>query len=247
MRRTAETTVGMSIRRSLHLSLLLSLISACTIDKGPLDSSSSSDGASESAEATSTPTTSTTSIGDETTGTSTGDPGTSTEVGTGFATTIDIDTDDTGFATTIDIDTDDTGVATTTGGPDESELVVFPGGEPMCMPVCVNDEEPETEVLQPNCQVFEIDVDAQTQHELMPCDEVQLEWVIPAGQVRCFAELIDTGNQTLSEADDIGETCLATGLNLEFLVVASEPAPPGVVFGAICEPSDNPALHCPNA
>ena len=238
MRRAAETTAGMSISRSLHLALLLSLTSACTLDKDPIDSTGSSGaGASESAEATSTPTTSGASLGGETTGTT-----------TESATTIDIDTDDTGFATTIDIDTNDTGVATTTGdGPDESELVVFPAGEPMCMPVCVLDKDRSTPVLEPNCQVLEIDVEADSQHPLMPCDMLNFEWIIPAGQVRCFAELVDKDNQTPSQADQLGEACLAAGLNLEFAIISSEPVPPGVVFGAICEPTDNLALDCPDA
>lgn len=233
MRRAAETTARMNLSRSLHLSLLLSLGLACTLEKSPLESSSSGGDASESAEATSAPTTgAATTDGDATTGTSPGDPGTSSEVGTGTATTIDIDTDDTGVDTTT--------------GPDDSELIVFPDGVLMCMPVCVQDKEPRTTTLQPDCQVFEIDVEARTQQALLPCEEVQFEWVVPAGQVRCYAELIDRDNETPSPSDQISETCLEMGVNLEFLIVSSEPAPPEVAFGAICELSDNRASHCPN-
>lgn len=116
---------------------------------------------------------------------------------------------------------------------------------PACMPLCVADFDPGTSVIEPNCQVFEVDHAAQNRIEVQKCEEVDGNWTVPAGATVCFAELIDPGNQTPSPLDDMSAECVADGFNLEFQVVRAAPAPSGATFEATCEKSPNPSLDCP--
>ncbi|PCC74972.1 hypothetical protein SAMN02745121_08813 [Nannocystis exedens] len=116
---------------------------------------------------------------------------------------------------------------------------------PACMPLCVADVAPESPVVDPNCEVFEVDPGAQTRVPLPKCEEVGGNWIIPAGSTMCFAELVDQGGQTPSAIDDMSPVCVAEGFNLEFVVVRSTPVPSGATFEATCEVSPNPSLDCP--
>jgi len=139
-----------------------------------------------------------------------------------------------------------TGDFTTTGGPVRSELIIFDMGVPLCMPVCARDQDLLTGALEASCQMYMVEVETQDKVAITKCEQVGDEWVIPAGQVRCYEELTDKGGQTPSKLDPMSEVCLDGGSNVEFVVIESEPFPEGVSLGATCEASGDPEKDCPN-
>jgi hypothetical protein len=139
-----------------------------------------------------------------------------------------------------------TGDFTTTGGPVRSELIIFDMGVPLCMPVCARDQDLLTGALEANCQMYMVEVETQDKVAITKCEQVGDEWVIPAGQVRCYEELTDKGGQTPSNIDPMSQVCLDGGFNVEFVVIISEPFPEGVSLGATCEASGDPEKDCPN-
>lgn len=176
---------------------------------------------------------------DASSGTTTGDGAEQTGAPTTGTSGPDTTTD-----TTTEPTTGTDGMETGTSGPmsEPPSLVVF-GTDLLCMPYCVRDIDPRGIVVQPNCQMYEhIDGD---NIPIQKCEEVKGEWVLPAGQVRCFAQLIDPSGLTPSEIDDMGEVCIDHGSNLEFFVLMSEPLPPGVFLAGNCELSAQPELDCP--
>lgn len=116
---------------------------------------------------------------------------------------------------------------------------------PGCMPLCVADLDPSSSVLEPNCQVFEVDAAAQTRVEVVKCEALGDVWTVPAGSTVCFAELIDQGGQTPSSGDDMSAECVAEGFNLEFQFIRNTAPPSGVTFEAVCAPSANVSRDCP--
>ena len=163
-------------RASLLPLLALVLASGCVIHKDLLDGATS-EGASTGDDpgGSTQPTT-----GEPQGGESTGAPGTTTGEGT------------TGGATTTDVTT--TG---DTGGPVQSELIVFDADGPLCMPVCARDKDPMTAVLDENCAMFLVD-GGQATAAIVRCAQVGDEWLIPAGTVICYQTLIDRGGETPS-------------------------------------------------
>ena len=63
--------------------------------------------------------------------------------------------------------------------------------KPACMPKCVKDIDPATPVLNPSCQLVQINAFTNTREDILPCMEVNGEWQAPAGVTACFAQLID--------------------------------------------------------
>ncbi|HEY8379845.1 MAG TPA: VWA domain-containing protein, partial [Nannocystis sp.] len=119
--------------------------------------------------------------------------------------------------------------------------------KPACMPKCVRDLDPTTEILEPSCEVYEVNTALGTRDELPPCELVDGAWVPPAGETACFAELIDPdGSMTPSPLDDMHPDCTAKGYNLQFEVVRTAGAPAGTTVQAYCELSQNKAQDCPN-
>ena len=117
--------------------------------------------------------------------------------------------------------------------------------KPACMPNCVRDIDPTTEVLEPSCELIEVNTFTNTSREIVPCVEVGGEWQAPAGETVCFAELIDKGGQTPSSLDDMAMECVSEGFNLEFKLVRSAAAPAGTAIQATCELSPNKQKDCP--
>ena len=116
---------------------------------------------------------------------------------------------------------------------------------PACMTKCVRDIDPTTPLLDPSCVLTEINAAEGTREDLPPCDEVDGEWVAPAGATACFAELIDGDNSTPSAIDNMDPYCIGEGFNLEFKLVRSAPAAAGTAIEATCELSPNPSQDCP--
>jgi len=118
---------------------------------------------------------------------------------------------------------------------------------PTCMPGCVADKDPETPVLDPNCQLYEDNIALATSVPIAPCAEVNGAWTPPAGQTVCFAQRVDKdGFQTPSKIDDMSPLCVDEGFNLEFDIIRTASAVAGVTISAVCELSESKAQDCPN-
>jgi hypothetical protein len=118
--------------------------------------------------------------------------------------------------------------------------------QPACMPSCVLDTDVSTPVLEPNCQLFEVKLSDESRTGIPRCQEVNGEWVAPAGATVCFGERVDPdGTLTPSKLDDMSEECTDGGLNLEFFLVRSAAAPAGTTVTATCQLSDNKPRDCP--
>jgi len=118
---------------------------------------------------------------------------------------------------------------------------------PTCMPNCVKDLDPTTQLVEPGCAVYEDNI-AQGTHDPIPqCMEVNGQWTAPAGATVCYATLTDKdGSLTPSKLDDMAPGCVDEGFNLEFSIVRVAPAPPGTTISAACELSENKQRDCPN-
>ncbi len=118
--------------------------------------------------------------------------------------------------------------------------------KPACMPRCVKDIDPTTQLLDPSCTVAEVNLVQNTRHDVVPCEEVNGEWQAPAGETVCIVELIDSNDLTPSTLDDLSDDCIAEGFNLEFKLLRSAAAPAGTTIEATCELSPNKVRDCPN-
>jgi len=117
--------------------------------------------------------------------------------------------------------------------------------KPACVPSCIRDLDPTTEIVDTNCQLFDSFADG-SKAEIVACEEVGGVWTAPAGETVCFAELVDTdGKQTPSTLDDMSEDCTKDGLNLEFKIVRAGAAPAGSSVTATCQLTDNKSRDCP--
>ena len=118
--------------------------------------------------------------------------------------------------------------------------------KPACMPKCVLDTNVDTPVLEPNCQLFEVNLNDESRTDIPRCQEVDGEWVAPAGETVCFGQRLDPdGTLTPSKLDDMSEDCTNEGYNLEFFLVRSAAAPAGTTVTATCQLSDNKPRDCP--
>lgn len=120
---------------------------------------------------------------------------------------------------------------------------------PACFPACAADSDPGTELLEPDCQVFEVDAEAGTSAPIAACtfaegDEFNF-WALPDGASVCFAPLADVDDETLTTIDDMSRECRDQGWNLEFELVRAAPAPAGITYAATCELSTDPVQDCP--
>lgn len=115
--------------------------------------------------------------------------------------------------------------------------------EPSCMPKCVRDRDPETVVVEPNCQLYEDSRGVRS--ELPECIEIGGVASIPAGATACYNVRSDRFEATASTVDDMTEKCINRGANLEFALVRSTASAEGATVSAICELSDDPAHECP--
>jgi hypothetical protein len=128
---------------------------------------------------------------------------------------------------------------------------------PACMTKCVQDTDPTTQILEPECALKQEWPDAQsgTQNELdVPqCNGERL----PDGVDVCWVAVIDPGVTTPDDDsddltpgvtyDDMSPECAEDGYNLEFRLVRSAdvPEPPGAQISATCQLSSAPDIDCP--
>jgi hypothetical protein len=121
---------------------------------------------------------------------------------------------------------------------------------PACMPACVADTDPTTEVLEPACALREEapGPDGSVQHTAIPqCAGREL----PSDDVdACFIPLTDgTAGAYITDdtEDDMSDVCSDEGWNLEFLLLRRPgfPMPAGATIFADCELSAAKEIDCP--
>jgi hypothetical protein len=119
--------------------------------------------------------------------------------------------------------------------------------KPACVESCIRDLDPNTPIVDTDCQLFDAyDDPTKEKTEIEACEQVGGVWTPPAGATVCFAELVDPdGKQTPSTLDNMDPTCAVPGQNLEFKIVRVGSAPAGSYVTATCQLSDNVRRDCP--
>ncbi len=120
--------------------------------------------------------------------------------------------------------------------------------KPACMPACVADTNPVTEILDPQCNLIQ---EAPKpgggiqETSIPPCGAND---AVPDGADVCFVALVDGSGETASDLDDLSDECLAEGWNLEFRLVRRNgvPAPGGTSVKATCQLSTQKEVDCPD-
>ena len=119
--------------------------------------------------------------------------------------------------------------------------------KPTCFPNCVADTDPDTELLEPACKIYEDDPLGGTHTEIALCDAGADGWAVPAGQTVCWAARLDgAAKLTPSKLDDMSQACIDGGFNLEILLIRSAPAAPLAEISGACQLSPNKQQDCPN-
>jgi hypothetical protein len=133
-----------------------------------------------------------------------------------------------------------------------------PGWLPPAYPGCVLDGDPQTPVLDPECEVAAHVPDAGVV-PILECmrgpdgayliDPEQQSYVVPDGEDLCAAMLVDTSNHTPDSLDDLDSEYADEGVNL-LIRIARRPGMwviDGTRFTAKCTESAQPEIDCPAA
>lgn len=121
---------------------------------------------------------------------------------------------------------------------------------PACMPSCVADIDPITPGLDASCTLKEeyTDESGKTVSEVLsPCGGTEEAPEFPPGAEVCYRARTDA-TKTGSTADDLHDTCIAEGWNLQFEVLrtAEGERANGSSVNADCLVSEQPEIDCPN-
>ncbi|HRI09496.1 MAG TPA: VWA domain-containing protein [Nannocystaceae bacterium] len=117
--------------------------------------------------------------------------------------------------------------------------------KPSCMPECVKDTDPTTQILDPECRIEEVNAATETSTVVPLCVKQGGEWVPPDGATVCYTTLVDSAGLTADSSDDLSKTCADEGWNLEFGIFRNGPAPKGSTITASCVLSELPQVDCP--
>ena len=125
-----------------------------------------------------------------------------------------------------------------------------------CYPNCVLDSDPETAMLDPECEVV-MHVPGEDAQSLLEClrdpdgayliDPESNHYVIPDGEDFCVVMAVDTENLTPDYGDDLYPGCREDGRNLQ-PIVERRPGVwvhSGARFLASCTESTQPEIDCP--
>ncbi len=122
---------------------------------------------------------------------------------------------------------------------------------PGCIAACVKDTDTSTEVLEPNCRVYEAETAESTSNDLAKCEYVDGEWRTPAGEGVCYALLTDASGATAEVADDMsldeatGDYACAAFGNVEVMILRTKAQREDWKVWATCEVVDDTATYCP--
>ncbi|MCA9660853.1 MAG: VWA domain-containing protein [Myxococcales bacterium] len=117
---------------------------------------------------------------------------------------------------------------------------------PACMPECVADTDPDTDILDPECVLTDTNAATGESTALLPCDGTADDPSPPEGETSCFVYLVDPGGLTPTTADDLSARCADYGWNLEFRIIRKAPLQAGMTTRVNCQLSDLPVLDCPD-
>ena len=119
---------------------------------------------------------------------------------------------------------------------------------PACAGTCIEDQDPETDVLEPTCSVSAMFADGTTE-DIPACEVTDQSWAVPAGASVCFYMLVDPDGRTPFKGDDMTLTtnedgeqaaaCSTDTENLEFKILRVGPRQPGVAYEAACVAADD--------
>jgi hypothetical protein len=106
---------------------------------------------------------------------------------------------------------------------------------PACYPLCVQDVDPSTAKLDPDCRVFQSEPGTM-RREVPACDGSTL----PEGEVVCYVTITDS-------EPSFSPRCAEQAYNLEFALVRDpdHPVPVGTAVEAECLLSETPTEDCP--
>ena len=130
---------------------------------------------------------------------------------------------------------------------------------PACYWECVEDTNPDTAIVEPQCIVEEDPPGSDNTIEIPEClrddngyviDPSTNDYTFPTdGTNVCYAMLVDNGDDPLtpSTADDMAQECLDGNFNLEFKIHRRPgfPAAGGTSVSATCELAEFPDVTCP--
>lgn len=121
---------------------------------------------------------------------------------------------------------------------------------PPCVKTCVADVDPTREGLQPECQLTEefTTSDGRPVRQPIPeCIETEEGFALPDGVDACYRPLTDADGSTPGLDDDMSQTCIDEGWNLELAIERREgvAAPAGAQVQARCSVSPLKARDCP--
>ena len=121
---------------------------------------------------------------------------------------------------------------------------------PACVPVCVEDTDPLTDTVEHQCVVTETvpNKDGSVTERTVPeCEIDGGDARIPDDGELCYVSKSDQGGETETTLDDMDQTCIDEGWNLELKVVRADGVreEPGSSIRAKCTTSARKAVDCP--
>ena len=123
---------------------------------------------------------------------------------------------------------------------------------PGCIAACVKDTNRETDVLDPNCQVWESNDDGTERNDIAECEFKGGAWEDPSGTGLCYALLTDASGVTTDADDDMsvdagtGEALCAAHGNVEVMILRTKAPRDGWRVKATCELEADVESYCPN-
>lgn len=117
--------------------------------------------------------------------------------------------------------------------------------QPLCVPDCLADLDPSTPIVEPECEVEELDLFEGTTEPIPACEIVGDIFAVPAGATVCFGVRADDDGATPSTLDDMHPRCADEGYNVELVLVRAAPKQPGSSISASCRLSPNQLADCP--
>ena len=110
--------------------------------------------------------------------------------------------------------------------------------QPACVPACVADTDPSTEVLDPSCTLVQDSPTGDGRFEQIEVPACEDDGSVPDEADACYVALV---------GDARNDFCADAGFNLELRIVRREgvPVPEGSAIAVDCELSDDKQADCP--
>ena len=116
---------------------------------------------------------------------------------------------------------------------------------PACVPECVADSDPNTPILEPDCTVYNTDLETKEVSAVPLCVDEGDGLAPPQGSTICYVNRVDKAGLTPDADDDMSQKCADAGWNLEFFTINTDPDIKAKLTYS-CALSENPAVDCPD-